>query len=386
MNLRAITTIEELQALDRTIKEMCKDLPIEPGSLSRLHNEFYEAYNIFVPPELSNELEAYSLSCFESEWSGTDAETNRAIERAIMKANIESGNLDLNGQVAKMVLRILKSIYREKKMIKILDIGAGVGDTTAAVLDALWEDKEDGRKIAEKCYFKLLEPSWWRLEDGRETLAQHPISSEVYHGITSPRIRPKCDTLETYLNEARKGDVDIVISSAALHHISFPAYLQKLNEHMADDGVIVIGDWYNNLLRHPANLADIIQRLGADNDVVRDFELLFNTHCDEASRIERTLSPEQVDANKDFRRFVVAQGDEMRKMGCTSKIAFLESLNTIEVRLKEMNDAGIWTNINELRLNHKGFARVDRNIRRTLPGRSVAFVVAGAKLPQKQAA
>lgn len=377
-----IKSVEELKSLDRTIGQICENLPITPGSLSRMHRDFYPAYGIRIPKEDWPELDAYSLSCFESEWTATDAETNRAIERAIMKANIASGNLDLNGQVSKMLIGILKECHRDLDQIVIVDIGAGDGDTTEAVLDSMDDDAE-GREIAKKCHFRLIEPSWFRLEDAKQKLNRNNVSAEVYHGNTGSRYQPKCQTLESYLAEAKSGDVDVVISSAALHHMSFPKYLDDLYRLMKDDAVLVTGDWHNSLLRHPANLINIIRALGAERSAIEDLELMFGIKADDASRVEKGLPPSQRKANKDFHRFVIALGNEMGKLGSSSKIAFLEALNTVDVRAKEMNNAGIVTDISELQANHKGFMKMDRCIRRLLPEHDVAFVVAGAKLAKK---
>jgi len=385
MTGRIITSVEELKALDATIKEKCHGLPIEPGSLSRLHSDFYPAYNIYIPYEQQAELEAYSLECFESEWSATDAETNRAIERAIKNANIASGNSDMNGKLANLLLSILKAMYKDKNKITIVDIGAGDGNTTQALLDALDEDKEDGPEIAKRCYFKMIEPSWWRLEDAREILGGNNIVNTVYHGAKA-RFALRCQTLGSYLDEAKDGDADIIISSAALHHMSFPTYLEGVYRHLSADGILAVGDWHNNLLRHPANLADIIKELGADNETLDWFSSRFNLKTDMSSRIEKELPAPDRSANRDFKHFVIALGNEMKKVGRTSRIAFIEALNTLDVRTKEMNDAGIVTDINELRLKHAGFAKVDRNIRRLMFDRNVAFVVAGAKIPQNKAA
>ena len=380
---RTITTVDELKSLDLTISQICENLPITPGSLSRMHRDFYPAYGIHIPKEAWPELEAYSLSCFESEWAATDAETNRAIERAITKANIASGNLDLNGQVSKMLISILKECHRSMERIVIVDIGAGDGDTTEAVLDALDDDKEDGREIARKCHFRLIEPSWFRLEDATQKLNRNNVSSEVYHGNTGSRYLRKCQTLETYLAEAKCGDVDVVISSAALHHLSFPTYLPQLNRLMKDNAVLVSGDWHNNLLRHPANLVNIIRALGAEKCAIENLELMFGIKADDSSRVERNLPPSQKKANRDFHKFVVALGNEMGRVGNSSKIAFLEALNIVDVRAQEMNDAGIVTDLSELRASHRGFMKMDRNIRRLLPEHDVAFVVAGAKIAKR---
>ncbi len=382
MNHNLITRIEELQELDRRISDICAGLPIVPGSLSRLHHEFYPSYGIHLPEELEDELEAYSLKEFEGEWTETDIEMNRCIERAIKNANIASGNIDLNGLVGRLFREVLTRLYDSKKMISVTDFGAGGGDTTEAILDALGEDPENGPKIAEKCYFKLVEPSYSRLDEAKEKLDRNPISSDVYHGKTRPRFILKNYTMHEYLaGDAKKGDVDVIVSSAMMHHMSYPNYLRELYELLSDDGVMIIGDWHNNLLRHPANLASIIREIHPDKYAAEAFEMLFNIKADDASGIERRLPKEDKKANDDFKRFAIAQGHEMRMLGDCPKVSFLEALNTMDVFVRELENAGFETDIKQLCKNHKGFAGMERNIRRMLPDRNVAFVIAVAKRP-----
>ena len=199
-------------------------------------------------------------------------------------------------------------------------------------------------------------------------------------GKIAGRLRKLHRSLEEFLDSRGRNKFDVVISSAALHHFSFGTHYEKLYEMMAEDGVLVIGDWHNNLLSHPANVARLIRDLGASQEQVRRFELLFDVRTDDVHDFEMKLSEPQRKANKDFRNFVIAMANEMRCFDDSGKLFFLEALELLEEREEKIRKAGFETDIDLLRKEHKAFTNVYRTRRRIVPHNDVAYVVTAAKI------
>ncbi|MEW6722477.1 MAG: class I SAM-dependent methyltransferase [Candidatus Micrarchaeota archaeon] len=380
--MRTVTAISELRAIDEAVGEICSGLPIYPGSIFRIASQYLPNYGIAVTGENRAFIESESSVSYALEWAPGDDATNKAIERAIGAAAVAVGNVDMNRYVADTARDLIVALSKKGRTLNILDVGAGSGDTTCALLDAL-EDGPEAREAAKSCYFFMLEPSIYRLECAVTEAEKKGINKAVFDGRIAGRLRKLHRSLEEFLDGRGRNKFDVVISSAALHHFSFGTHYQKLYDMMADDGVLVIGDWHNNLLAHPANVARLIRDLGASQEQVRRFELLFDIRTDDVHEFEMKLSDTQRKANRDFRNFVVAMANEMRCFDDSGKLFFLEALELIDERVEKIRSAGFETDIDQLRKEHHAFANVYRTRRRIVPHNDVAYVVTAGKVPKQ---
>jgi len=397
----SISSPANLLTLDSDVREIFDylekraGLSIPPGSIFRVAYQYMRNYGIEITDENRRRIEALSLESYHNEWDDSDSTNNKAIERAIGNACISIGNIGLNGAVADMAVGILVSMKESaaggSRQFNILDIGAGTGDTTLALMDEMAETKE-GRELAEACRFILLEPSKKRLEEAQVNL--HDNSKlNCKDGVFKGKVLDRCTAVKKSLEETLAGTdrggsamekIDMVISSAALHHMSFPTYLSRLRERLAEDGVMVIGDWHNNLFTIPLNIINLLRELVDDDDAaepcLRQLKILLRARDEDERHFNQSLSEPQRTANDMFQRYVASLGREIKpyRQRLVSKPCFIEALESVEDSMQKLKEHGFEIDINELRKSHRGFARIDRNIREAMKGVPVAHVIATA--------
>jgi hypothetical protein len=378
----------DLRELDANVSEIFDRLGSEagliipPGSIFRVACQYMPNYGIEITDENQRTIEALSLRSYHSEWDDSDSLNNKLIETAIAKACIEIGNIGLNSLVAKMAVRILLSMAGNGRQFNIMDIGAGTGDTTLALMDEMAETRE-GMELAEACTFILLEPSKKRLDEARVNLHENSkLKGSVLGSIALDRCKRVGESLEGALANPNPeyGKIDLAISSAALHHMSFPTYLSRLREALADDGVMVIGDWHNNLFTIPLNIINLLRELVKDDKAAEPhlsrLKVLLRTRDEDERHFNQSLSGPQRNANDMFRRYVVNLGHELKPLRGAYKPCFIEALESDEESIRKLEEHGFATDIAELKKFHKGFARIDRNIREAMEGIPVAHVMA----------
>jgi len=375
-----ITSKVEVARLNTLLHIVCQDLPIEPGFIQMLAHQYYEAWRISNSDENREMLKGESGECYDLAWTPGTSESNRAIARAIKAIGLGQGDMALNIGCADLLIKIMIEMDDGKRRWHIADLGAGPGNTTDAVLDAMAKD-ERTLSLASRCVFDLVELSWDRLAEAREKLENNKINELV----KKIRYIPKCESLEEYLAGERTGILDVVISSGALHHCSQDDHFSEMNRALCDEGVLVIGDWHNNLFANPANLIDLLGRLGVGKARISNFKLLFGVQEEDARQFERTLTREEKIANQYFADFIVKMASELRKIEERSRLPFFEALESVGDRSKKIQKAGFVTDVEELREKHRGFVRIfdpekGDLIRPIFPKTTVACVMGAGKV------
>jgi len=371
--MRLAERIEELQKIDAFLDEMCEGLAMTPGSIFRIAGQYLPNWGIAVNRKNESWIWERSRSAYYAEWEGGTGDANTAIEKAIEKAGLEYGNKDMNDVLADTVVRLLhdmsKTIQDKTRDFAIIDVGAGTGDTTLAILDAM-QSSEVTEALASKCHFYILEPSFKRLGNVFERLEEHPLK---------PRKTLISSNLEEYLRTVRRESFNMVVSNAVFHHMGFLSHLRLLREGLAKNGVMVIGDWHTTVWQHPAYVAPILRKLGASEMNVRKFESFFNVRKGDLETVESGLTPKQLEANRQMLAYVTALADELRSVGAKSKLKFLEAHESLENRLGKLRAAGFETDMDELKANYSGFLNMKSNQRHLYHKSDIACVVAVAK-------
>ena len=375
--MELIKSIAELEALDKALAEICTDLSYSPGSLFRIAWQYLKNWGVEVTEENSAWIENRTNQSYYGEWLRSTVESMKAIKEATKNAGIDKGNPDLNTAVGKLAVEILLSMDDGNRNFRICDVGAGEGETTKAVLDFM-NLNEEGRKLVEKCYFTLLDPSRENLYKADSMVESHRINQN--HDVRYRTVRDN----HTFLEELKTGNFDLIVSNAVFHHMTFPTYLYQIEEGLAEDGVVVIGDWYTTIWKHPAFVAEILKRLGISDDKLHLFEYEFDIGKGDAYTLEKELEPHQVEANRQIVDYEAAIGREFKDVAPAQRLFFLEAHEALGDRLEKMKEADLVTDIDELKEKHTGFVKMDTTVRRMYPNSDIAAVIAAAKIPGKK--
>jgi len=372
--MQPISSIRELEALDRRLAYLAKDLSIRPGSIFRIACQYLGNWGIELNETNRKWIEAKSVESYIAEWKYGGKGLDDAIERAVKRAGLSRGNFDLNTMLAEMTVQIILSMHDEKRVFRICDIGAGAGSTSEALLDRLATvmGEETGRQFARRFIeLYLVEPSMVRL-------------SEAFVKLEGNKLKPKnCELIcapHTHIGRLRDGEFDFVISSAVFHHMSFPRYLSQTRQKLAEDGVMVIGDWYHLLCHHPAYIVPLLLALEISPEKLMLFKHIFNVDEGDEARIDAMLTPQQLDSKQKALLYLAALGEEMRPVN-NACFMFLEALESFGDRKRKIKEAGFETDIAALRKEHKGFISLTSNVRRAYPNNDITSVISAARVP-----
>ncbi|NYZ74284.1 class I SAM-dependent methyltransferase [Candidatus Micrarchaeota archaeon] len=372
--VRLKEAIPELEEIDAFVTNVCRGLPMMPGSIFRIAAQYLENWGISITHANRDWVEARGQKSYHDEWKEGTGESNDAIEGAIEKSGLIYGNKDLNSVLADTVVQLLTNmsdtIRGRSRTFAIMDAGAGTGDTTIAILDSMLSSVGTAA-LASKCHFYILEPSFKRLEEVYKRLEEHPLK---------PGKTFIASNLEEHLRNTRNETYDMVVSNAVFHHMGFPTHLKLLRESLAKDGVMVVGDWYTSVWQHPAYLVPILRDLGASDITVRRFENFFHIRKGDMEEQERRLTKHQREANTQMFSYVSALADELRGVGSKSQLCFLEAHESLDDRLGKLKAAGFETDMAELKRNYRGFINMKNNPRHLYQKSDIACVVSAAKI------
>lgn len=369
-------TVNELLDIERALNEACRELSYLPGSIFRIASQYLKNWGIEVTPENREWIELRSITSYEEEWERSTEASHEAIKRATKDAGLHEGNPKLNTYVGGTAGEILLSMDDEERSFNILDIGAGTGETTAALLDYMDIRGEKAKEIIRRSQLTLLDVS-------RDTLneADRRIRAHIINESAKVKFRTVDDT-HSFIDEIKEGNFDLVISSAVFHHMTFPTYLDSIKKGLGGDGVVVVGDWYTRIWEHPAFVAPVLRELGMSRDSLMQFEFMFGLGVNDRQRLEKGFEPHEIDANKSMVEYIIKLGHEFARVPQESRLFFLEGHEALGDRVRKLEDTGFVVDLKELREKHRGFVSMDNNVRRLYPKSDIAAVVACAKVPR----
>ena len=395
-----LTSISDLEKIEAKLNLVTEKLNMGAGSIFRIACQYLPAWGIGVTDENRRWIERRSIKSYCEEWRRGGDDYHKAINIAIRKANLQYAHDEINGMLAEIAVNMVRAMFELRKFspddpCRVLDIGAGSGGTTVAILDRMSEDKQT-REMARACRFTLIEPSPDQLFSDRndmisaeQKLGRHPI------GLDNENYSLLCTDLVSHLPEMAPASYDMVVSNAAFHHFSFLTHMQSLYEKLRENGVMVVGDWHNTVFSHPAYVLPILRELKAGEDDINRFRNIFNvmeieTHHD----LDNALPLEKRRANEKFLKFVTALAAEMAKTARQpqgkGQYYFLEALESKESRLGKMKDAGFLTDYAELVEKHDAFRiakpALRTNVKKVFPDSEVAYVMAVGKGVRSQRA
>jgi len=377
--MQPVNSIGDIDALDDIVRGLTAKLSYPMGSLLKIAGRYLHNYCIEITDDNRKLIEESSLTKYLEGWATAAKVTLDAIKKATREAGFPVDNSDLNEYVGKMTVEILLEMakYDKTRVFRITDLGAGDGETTGAVLDAL--DNENADELIERCQFTLIEPSEENLWNAVNNLKKHRVSKEHKIDITTIG-----GTNHNFLRRMRSDECDVVISSAVFHHMILPTYLGTIEQSLAADGVLVVGDWYTTIFRHPAFVADILSQLGMDTRAYHQFQSLFDV-CDGDEKVlpmQLGMNSDEIITDYRMLRYILAIGKEFQGIPPENRDEFLEGHCSFAEREQDLKDAGFTTDVKQLKEEHKGFAGMESNMRNIDPY-GAARVFGVAKLPSK---
>jgi SAM-dependent methyltransferase len=217
--------------------------PLNFGSLLRTPTFSWKSWGIqWGSDEEFARLVALSEAAYRSEWESTIGVDHTSIQMASEAAGLGGANQTLNTLLGQVVSELLPRIPANP--IRVLDIGAGTGQTSLAIWTGVAES-DHGR-----FHWTLLDPAARALEEARGNLRTAGFDMSKVELICEEDQRHLVATIERY---------DLIVSTAALHHHAFlePVF-QRLADALRPGGFVVMADWHNRLSTHPRYLLSLL--------------------------------------------------------------------------------------------------------------------------------
>ncbi len=382
--MELVNSVAQLERLDKWFRELCEGLNYQPGSIFRIAGQYLENWGIRVDSENKDWIEDNSLLSYKHEWKGASKATLEAIRVAGTRAGLTLGNEELNEILGEMASEILLSMDDGKRRFVIGDVGGGTGDTSTAILDSLSKTKE-GRDLILRCHFYILEPAFDELSMAKGAMEGFRVGQDEYDTAIAHTMVNQ--TMENHFPMLPPGPMfDLVVSTAVFHHMTFPTYLGRIHEKLADDGVAVIGDWHTTIWQYPAFVVPILVDLGMGGPKLQEFQTRFNIKEQDRKQYEKRLNEDQLAANMAMYEFEKMLGDEFQRLKPAERLLFLEAHESLADRLGKMKEQGFCVDISELKEKHRGFVNMERNIKELYPESEMACVVAAGKVAEMRKA
>lgn len=381
MALRLISE-NEFEEKDQMLQDITRGLMMESGSLARMCVEDIE---FWLRGKLDDKARERVKESSETSYSQdySDERVYHTVERAIENANLE-GNSALNNIAAMHVvekliamnrIRPFEEVFKEKKKpVRIADVGAGKGATTLAVWNRI-RMNEEARKLIPFCKFYLIDPSDEVVDHARREAKSHGLGLKK-----TKNYKIEEDTFRNVFGEKEDAFFDMVYSTAVCHHFSDESYLLLMHQKLADEGILIMADWFTSVWGHPAYVEPILSEFGASTHKINRFHSIFNVGNANYQDLLDKLPDEDRRANEEMLNFVIALGREMDKLDRRLRIPFLEAHEPMERRVEKMGNNRLVTDLKELQAKHTAFVNQQQNIVRVFPSTTIAQIILAANV------
>ena len=255
-------------------------MPVSLGSPLRAPSYAWKAWGV----EWNTEedywgLVALSEAAYKQEWEMTGSAGHDDISTAAENAGLGNANQRLNEAVARIVA--VEAAARGHPL-RLLDIGAGSGDTTLSILKAI--------KDRDGLFYTLVDPAERALGEARSRLRKTGLSSGRHFELHCASDIETTTVLDS-------GSFDIIVAVASLHHHSdIHEPIGALSGLLAPGGLLVVGDWHNTVWEHPSRVLELLKRLhwAGKADDLDDFVDLYPN----ALEVTQKVSGRMLRANK----------------------------------------------------------------------------------------
>jgi len=287
-------------------------MPIRLGSVLRCPYASWDNWGIGRGAKETSKILDRSEGEYRKEWDLGTPEQHKIVADASIRAGFGDHNQKLRQAVAQYAAQVANDYPRG---MRILDVGAGAGDSAIAVASALPEGYRGKVRIT------LLEP------------AANPLRT-ASGKMTFSGVKYNCvNTTDTQIPGAfEPGSYDVVTGVASIHHharIPWEIYLDALKS----GGRMVVGDWHNGVWIDSAKVYTMLERLGCGEEGLRDFQ---RTYVVDGMKSPLTQADTDImDFWKGYQTLLEERGEQGR-----NAIWPLEGHRPVDMYLNEMEDAG----------------------------------------------
>lgn len=263
-----------------------------------------------------------SEQCYRSEWDPTSEAGHEEIAAAAKEAGLGDANARLNAAIGQAVGSLVETWG--KHALRILDLGAGAGGTSLAVLEALRE-----RSCAVD--LTLADPAAKALDRAGQSLDGFQFPQPLGFRLVQ-------ETDRSFLSHVAQFSFNLVVSGAALHHHSdIRPILALCIRCLEPGGAIVIGDWHNSMWEHPRRVLHLMERMDWPNkaDALRRFRQTFTMANEQTAP---PTAPEEDRANAQITAFWIAYSRLHQPN--TAPFLILEGHRPVQRYMEDLLEAG----------------------------------------------
>ena len=220
--------------------------PLRLGSPLKVPTTAWHRWGIsWDDNEEFNRLVAASEAHYAQEWTNSDQTRLDDIAGAAQRAGLADANSRLNAGVAEELAALIAD---QDQGMSVIDIGAGTGSTTAAILKRI-------PFLANSGAFALVEPS----EESVDAAKQRERFAAL---ARQGRMSWHC-TRDLQIEAHFSGEYfDIAVANASLHHHAFlcPVF-EVIFRILKPGGFLVVGDWHNSMWLNPGRVLSFLNTL-----------------------------------------------------------------------------------------------------------------------------
>lgn len=241
-------------------------------SLLKISHSFFKNWDIEINDYTNWELFNKRYSYYKYEWETSDEEDHDRIKSAAEMAGLGDSNMNMNQYMADRLISILvnRRMVKKNKVIKLADIGCGVGNTALSVLDKLKTITNSHKLNTE---LLLIDPAKKSLERAKKRIQNYEIinCTFIQKSAEEALASPECSKFIE--------DADITTFGASLHHMTEDIILGNLYQISKETLLVGFADWCHGLLRSPAIFRDLITILDhwVEDGLLQNYNKLFPT-------------------------------------------------------------------------------------------------------------
>lgn len=211
-------------------------MPLTMGSPYRVPHYAYNVYGLgpYVNEDLATEA-------YRTEWAAETPGLVASVPDALQKAGLGNFNGFLQQRTAEVVAAVLTTSPLQEHY-RIIDVGAGTGDSAIAVAKLL------PAEIRARTIFFLIDPSGKSLEEAKEKMKDQGVEYGTLEG-----------TDLDILSQIQPEFADVLTGVASVHHhakIPFELYARVLKPR----GWAVFADWHQPIWEHPGSVYRFLQK------------------------------------------------------------------------------------------------------------------------------
>ncbi len=245
-----LTSTKDIEERVRWIDQITDWSPVPLGSILRATSYSYRNWGIGITPENIGWLYGASQEAYSVEWKDTDESLNDLVGKASENAGLRDVNKMMNIVIGEYAAEYVRKT--EIYGLTVLDIGAGTGATSMAMLSTLGD-------AASRINLFLVEPSKIRTDAALESIRK------ISETLANAAVVYNMTETEAILHIPYT--IDMAITNAAMHHNSFNFHLREISKVLVPGAPLIMGDWYDGLSEKPERVYWLLLLLANYRDV-----------------------------------------------------------------------------------------------------------------------